>query len=295
MELISLQEPKIDQNITFNEFRSNVIMYVQSNFMPNTLRIYKNTLSSFGKFIGEKEICQISIFDLENYKSYRLKTVSRSTCNIDIRTLKASFNLAKNWGMIEVNPAEKVKQFRIVEKEILCFSKEEIELIIDTIDDDEILKIVKFALNTGLRISELINLQIRDFNRREKIIEIRNKYEFKTKSKRNRKIPLNQTALDIAENCPGNPDDYMFKNSCKRKFSKDHLTRMFKKYLRKAELPEKFHFHCLRHTFITELIKKGVNINYVKELAGHSDIKTTMNYIHIVTDDLRDAVDLICS
>ena len=73
------------------------------------------------------------------------------------------------------------------------------------------------------------------------------------------------------------------------------MTRLFKKYVRKAELPEKFHFHCLRHTFITELIKNGININYVKELAGHSDIKTTMNYIHIITDDLRKAVNSIYS
>jgi site-specific recombinase XerD len=67
----------------------------------------------------------------------------------------------------------------------------------------------------------------------------------------------------------------------------------FKKYLRILGIHEKYHFHCLRHTFITNLIKKGVNINFVKEIAGHTDIETTMNYIHIVTEDLRKAVNLI--
>ncbi len=66
-----------------------------------------------------------------------------------------------------------------------------------------------------------------------------------------------------------------------------YLREELKKILRTINLPEKFHFHCLKHTFITNLIKAGVNINYVKEIAGHSDIHTTMNYIHILTEDLR--------
>ncbi len=69
--------------------------------------------------------------------------------------------------------------------------------------------------------------------------------------------------------------------------------KKFKKYLRQARLPEKYHFHCLRHTFITNLIKNGVNINYAKQLAGHSDLNTTMGYIHIETEDLREAVNLV--
>jgi len=63
--------------------------------------------------------------------------------------------------------------------------------------------------------------------------------------------------------------------------------------LRKLNFPEKFHYHSLRHSFITNLIKSGVNINYVKEIAGHSEIKTSLGYIHIVTEDLREAVNKI--
>ncbi len=66
-----------------------------------------------------------------------------------------------------------------------------------------------------------------------------------------------------------------------------YVSKEFKKILRSINFPEKFHFHCLKHAFITNLIKVGVNINYVKEIAGHSDIHTTMNYIHILTEDLR--------
>ncbi|HEY5536423.1 MAG TPA: tyrosine-type recombinase/integrase [Ignavibacteria bacterium] len=66
-----------------------------------------------------------------------------------------------------------------------------------------------------------------------------------------------------------------------------------KDILRKLNFDNKFHFHCIRHTFISSLIKSGVNINYVREIAGHSEIRTTMNYIHLSTEDLREAMNKI--
>ena len=236
------------------------------------------------------------IRDIENYKAYRLKRVNKSTCNIDIRTLKAVFNIAKKWSLIDNNPLDMVKQFKTEEKEILYMNKTELENLMFVIDDNNLKNIINFALNTGVRISELIYIQWSDVDLKERILTIKNKKQFNTKSKRNRKIPLNDKAFKILKRRNKyNESEYIFKNTCSRQFSRDHLTRLFKKYVREADLPDKFHFHCLRHTFITELIKNGVNINYVKELAGHSDIKTTMNYIHLVTDDLRKAVNSICS
>ncbi|MBK8552808.1 MAG: tyrosine-type recombinase/integrase [Ignavibacteria bacterium] len=88
------------------------------------------------------------------------------------------------------------------------------------------------------------------------------------------------------------PESYLFSRKG-FKFNKDTISKKFKEVLRAVNFPEKFHFHCLRHTFITSLIKSGVNINYVKEIAGHSEIQTTMNYIHIITNDLREAVNKI--
>ena len=86
---------------------------------------------------------------------------------------------------------------------------------------------------------------------------------------------------------------YLFVNSNNCRYDKNFITKKFKCYLRLAGLPEKFHFHCLRHTAITNLIKAGVNINYVRQIAGHSDLKTTENYIHIGIEDLKNAVKML--
>lgn len=85
----------------------------------------------------------------------------------------------------------------------------------------------------------------------------------------------------------------MFGKSRLYKYDKSYISKKFKNLLRQLDFPERFHFHCLRHTFITQLVKKGVNIYDIKQLAGHSCIETTELYMHTVTEDLRIAVNLI--
>lgn len=87
--------------------------------------------------------------------------------------------------------------------------------------------------------------------------------------------------------------DYVFVNASSKRLNKDHISKLFKKQLRDLKFNERYHFHCLRHTFITQLARKGVNIYNIKYLAGHYDIKTTELYMHQFTDDLINAVNLL--
>ncbi len=145
------------------------------------------------------------------------------------------------------------------------------------------------GLYTSCRISEIINIQYKDVDLSNRILTIGNKEDFNTKSKRIREIPISDNLLSVlkdALNIDSNiltlvdQDRYLFTIRRNSKMKWDYVTRKFKKYLRHLNI--KGCFHGLRHPFITNLIKSGVNINYVKEIAGHSVIKTTMNYIHIV-------------
>ena len=164
--------------------------------------------------------------------------------------------------------------------------------------------LIIFALLTGCRLNEICNVQWKDINFQESILNISNKDNFKTKSGKQRKIPISDELLkllyEMIEQKPNenvlslyNPDNYIFSIRYGARLNIEYVSKAFKKILRRCNFPERYHFHCLRHTFITNLIKSGVNINYVKEIAGHSGIQTTMNYIHIVTNDLRDAVNKI--
>ena len=284
------------------DLKEEIMHYANDNFTSGTVKIYRVVFTHLLRILNDKPIRLITNKEIENYKSIRLKEVTPSTVNIDLSTIKAIFNIAIKWNWLEENPVNKVNLISIPQKEILSFSDSEIKLILNNIEDLTFKNFVLVGLYTGCRLDEICNIQIKDINLKDQILNIRNKPNFKTKTGKIRNIPISDELYSILQSMLGNdnniinlfdPERYLFQNKENVKFHKDYISKSFKKILRKLNLPEKYHFHCLRHTFITQLIKKGVNINYVKEIAGHSDIQTTMNYIHIVTNDLREAVNKI--
>ncbi len=72
--------------------------------------------------------------------------------------------------------------------------------------------------------------------------------------------------------------------------TKDTFQKKFKKLIRRLQLPEHYTFHSLRHYFITKLVTIGADINTVRELAGHSNLSTTQNYLHVRFEQLQKAI-----
>jgi len=177
-------------------------------------------------------------------------------------------------------------------------SDEEVAILLNEVKGYPLmLNIILFGLYTGCRMKEITNLQWKDIDLKDRIIRIRNKEDFNTKTGKSRMIPISDKLHStinqiITEN--GNvidePDSYVFSQPNNIRYTNSSITHMFKYYIRKTKLPEKFHFHCLRHTFITNCIKRGININYVQILAGHSELKTTLGYTHIGIEDLKKAI-----
>lgn len=303
----NLKEKKFIKDTTvlyLSDLKTEVLKYVDDNLEKSTANLYRTVFLHLDRIIGSKALRLINNADIENYKNVRSGEVRKATVNKDLNTLKAIFNIAIKFDWIKTNPVNKVRKLSIPQKEYLCFDITQIKLILNNIENVNIKHFIMFALLTGCRLNEIINLQIKDINFQDKLITIRNKANFKTKTGKIRDIPISDNLFNLLNEIVNvrsngnilnfyNPDQYLFTNSQKYKFTKDYITHYFKKVLRKLNFDEKYHFHCLRHTFITTLIKAGVNINYVKEIAGHSEIGTTMNYIHISTNDLRDAVNKI--
>jgi integrase len=286
-----------------SDLQREVMKYVSDNLRAGTVKIYKSTLILMLRLLKNKPIKLITSNEIENYKSIRLKEVSQSTVNIELSTMKAIFNIAIRLNFLEINPCKYIKKIAIPQKDRLSFNEIELKLLLNNIIDPSLKNIVLTGLYTGCRLNEIINIQWKDIDLNEKVLTIRNKENFKTKTGKQRQIPISDNYYTLLSemlnvSAEGNiislfsPERYLFSRNG-FKFNKDTISKKFKEVLRALNFPEKFHFHCLRHTFITNLIKSGVNINYVKEIAGHSEIQTTMNYIHIVTNDLREAVNKI--
>ncbi len=154
-------------------------------------------------------------------------------------------------------------------------------------------KIVVFAANTGVRISELINLVWSDIDFHNMTARISNKDDFETKSKRDRTIPLNETAYDVLSGLE-RKGDYIFSRLDGIKRDKHFICRSFKKCLRKDGLGEGYKsFHSLRHTFASQLVQKGISLYMVQKLMGHSNIKTTEIYAYLAPETFHNVVGVL--
>ncbi|MBL8007429.1 MAG: site-specific integrase [Ignavibacteria bacterium] len=280
------------QEIIFN--------FIKNNFAPTTLLLYKNAIRNLDSLFGYKPIKSINLIDIEEYKSKRLKTISPVTLNIELRTIRAFFNYCVQFNLLEHNQLSKISQIRIQEKKLLTFSSDDINLILGNIKHTKLKQIVTIGAYTGMRLNEILTLKYSNIHLQEKIIEIINTGNFSTKSKKNRIIPvpdslfdeLNKLFFDISDNTAilVYPDNYIFSTDGKAPFNKSYITRKFKTLLRKLNLNEDLHFHCLRHTYFSNLSRLNVPVNYIKELAGHSSIKTTEIYLHNFRQDLNNFV-----
>ncbi len=287
-----------------SDLQREVIRYVSDNMSKSNMKLYVTLFKNILEFLGNVPINLITAQDIERYKSERLLNVSKATVNKDLTVLKAALNIALRFNWIKENPANNVKKVIISEKERLCFEPEQIKLILNNIQNETFKNLVTFALYTGCRLNEVINIQWRDIDLNQRLITIRNKADFKTKTGKIRQIPISDNLLILLKSLMFskgnkkivnliNPDRYLFCCVTGYKYSGGYASAYFKNILKKLNFHNKYHFHCLRHTFITQLIKAGVNVNYVKEIAGHSNIQTTMNYLHLSSDDLKEAVNKI--
>ncbi len=287
-----------NQNSVFlKDFSNRILEYANINFTSKNFDLYQRVLKNLYQLIGNKNIFDINFNDIEKYKALRANEVSKSSVNIELRTIKAIFNIAKDrWEILDKNPAKNIQQFSIPEKEKLSLNFHEVKEFLNNVDDNKFKNVVLFALNTGCRASEIINLEWNDIDIKNRIITIRNKPTFKTKTGRIRQIPINEQVLSLLNNIIlkfHNCNCYVFLNQKGNQYRRDFLTYKFKKTIRRCKLPLKYHFHCLRHTFITALIKQNVSISKVMKLAGHSDVDTTLGYTHLNVEDLRDSVKMI--
>ena len=297
----SINKPTIIDTPLFDLsfLKSEVINYTTTNcYQYSSIQIYKRVIDDLIKIIGNKTLQDIIPNDIEKFKNERIKTVAATTVNIEIRTLKSMFNIGVRFGFMKSNPASTIKQILSIQKERLSFNENEIKLFLNVIPASKFKNIIIFGLLSGCRLDEILNLQWKDLTLNEKFIVIRNKANFKTKTGKIRTIPISENLYNLIitiKQCKdkNSGEDFIFPNNKGKKYCKSYISRTFKKYVRQASLPANFHFHCLRHTFLSTLAKNGVPIYHLKELAGHASIKTTEIYLHAITDDLRQAVEKI--
>ena len=235
------------------------------------------------------------LLDLEAYKKKRKSDgVTDTTINIDVRTLKAAMELAKDWNLVKENPFGNAKQIKASAKSKAHFNDEEIVKLLGAIRYDWFKRIVRFAILTGLRRGEILNLTWGDVDSAGGTITIESSAGYRVKGGKMRKIPLSSEALAVlAEISPGKKGQKVFLNDKGESPTEDRVTKKFKEVVRSARLSGDLHFHSLRHTFGTKAANSGVSSNVLKAVMGHANIKTTEGYMGTDEQMMRSQIEKV--
>ena len=245
-------------------------------------------LNVFLPFVGDRKLSEINSRQIEEYKTHRISEVKDVSVNQDVQVLKGFFNKCIEWGYLAQNPGKFVRKFKAKEAKLPRYlNEEEIKILLEACSS-RLYPIVLTLLETGMRVSELVNLRWEDVDFKRRNIKIESKKDWHTKSYRPRMIPVREKLLEIMKSL-AKKGDYVFTNDDGGKFT-NNLDRLWYKTIKKTPL-KIVNLHTLRHTYASHLVMKGVPLVTVKELLGHADIKTTLIYSHLSPEHLKDAVE----
>ncbi|EMK6928222.1 site-specific integrase [Vibrio alginolyticus] len=257
--------------------------------------------------IMDKPLTEIKAWDIQQWITERRK-LGRAPATIEycVNRLRAAFNRAVEWEFIDSHNLSSVKLIKQDNTRIRYLSKEEENSLLEGIQarnqsvrkSDKTkaqLKFVDFfeplvvtAMNTGMRKGELLTLKWEHVSFPNRYLTIRSE---NAKSKKTRTIPLNDTVLKLFESWRAqNPNaDYVFvANNQPVEF----FQYPWQSLLKEAGI-DNFRFHDLRHHFASKLVMAGVDLNIVRELLGHADLKMTLRYAHLAPEHKASAVNLI--
>ena len=284
------------KNITLEAFMKEFLEYSSGVHSCKTQKTHRTAFREFIRVEGNKPLSSIGVREIEHFLSKKKLEASEWTARKYYGSLAAAFEKAVQWELIKVNPFKKVKKPKPPESMPLYFSEKEFNALLSIIDERDFKELCVLALLTGLRLGEILSLRWNDVDSIDKIIFVRNSDTFTTKSRRNRVVPISEELYKLLTDRKENirsESDFVFHDMKGNQLKEKTVSQKFKKYVRRAKLNDKLHFHSLRHSFATHLVKKGVPLFAIQKLLGHSTSKTTEIYSHLLPQQLHKEINIL--
>ena len=261
-----------------------------------------------------KPLADITAWIVEKTKAARLKAgIKPATVNRDLGRIRAALSKAVEWSQLSSHPLSQVKLTKGADEGRIRFLSDKEEKALRKALDarekfhhtrresgiawrtergrdllpsigtyfDHLTPMTIVALNTGLRRGELTSLTWNDVNLQSKLLTVRAGY---SKSQKARHIPLNSEVVDVLKR-------YQKQHGGEgRLFDVFSVKKSWNALMTNAGIRD-FRFHDLRHTFASKLVAAGVDLNTVRELLGHADIRMTLRYAHLAPEHRAAAVE----
>jgi len=290
-------EPK-KKPITFADFAQKWFeIYVKNN---NKLSEIKGKESIFRAHLlplwSKKSLEDIASIDIEEYKQKKVKIdLSPKTINNHLTVLGTCLRTAKDWKYIKEVP--KIKKLKVPPSESDYLTVEESKELLQHADSIWY-RMIFTVLKTGMRLGELRGLRWEDINWEKGILTVtrsiyKKDYICPPKSNKTRKIPISESLKDVLWPYRSKTG-YVFLFREGTNIRNDVCRNNLHRICNKAGL-RRIGWHRLRHSFASHLAEQNISPLYIKELLGHSDIRTTMRYTHLSFSALTESINVIDS
>jgi integrase/recombinase XerC len=275
---------------------------VERNYSSNTIRSYEADLHQFVAYLDSNRIHSFDAVrktTLRAYLSSLLEAeMSKKSVARKIASLRSFFRYARRRKIVSTNPTLTLVSPKLEKRLPSYLDEAAMGRLFDSLDvktpegrrDAAILEIF---YSTGMRLSELINLNLGDVDLAQGIVKVTGK------GSKQRIIPVGRRAVHALQEYLGDRVRVFLKGDVLSKepalllmsrgtrFYPEAVIRMVKKYIGKVSEIEKQSPHVIRHSFATHLLNHGADLRAVKELLGHESLSTTQIYTHVSTEQLK--------
>jgi integrase/recombinase XerD len=261
----------------------------EKGLSKNTALAYRSDLMKFAAFIKEKDlsldlIAHQNITDfLMGMKDDGLKpaTIYRMT-----ESIRQFYKFLSIEEILDDNPAEEVAVPKLAEKLPTVLSKEEVVVLLNSVNENKIHAIRNRAMfellyATGMRVSELVNLRFSDLDMKSNFVKVFGK------GSKERLAPFGDIAKRFLKIYfakrpqPKSPQDYVFLSKSGGKLTRVAVWQHISAAGRKAGIAKEIYPHIFRHSCASHLLEGGADIRFVQEILGHSKISSTQIYTHL--------------
>ncbi|MGB8507098.1 MAG: site-specific integrase [Pyrinomonadaceae bacterium] len=293
-------DPSEEAPPTVAEFCEAVYFPHIRQTMSMPANIEYSVRASILPFFAGRRIDSISAFDVERFKVARMGRekkdgtgMAAGTINLEIAQLSAICRLALLRGHLKTNPCAGITRLELPPQRVRFLSADEEQDLMRELEmaTPYMMPIVRVALETGMRLNELLNLKVESVDLAAARLYVE-KTKWKRDPRRSLGIPLSGATLEILRRLVSDGrTGCAFRSDVGRRPARRTVQQAFARAVKRAGV-KNFHFHDLRHTFGSRLGQGGASPYIIARLMGHADLKMSLVYVHLTERDERAAVEM---
>lgn len=263
----------------------------------NTLQSYRRDIIQFQEYLDNEGLVysKLGQQEIKDYIEY-LKNIGKKTSTIsrNLASIRSFYQYEVRIKKIKEDPTEGMQSPKIEKKAPSILSSDEVELLLEQPSNVDLKGIrdkamLEFAYATGMRVTEIISLNIDDVNFKDSYVSCNNGVKRRT-------IPLGAISLKALAEYIKNARPYMIKkedekalfvNVNGKRLTRQGFWKIIKYYKEQAHITKDITPHVLRHSFATHLLQNGADLKSIQMMLGHSDISSTQVYMQFQDETIK--------